>query len=163
MKVHALELHVFLPIRVACDICEGRNQKVEVPIGRVAICTLSCDIPVPVSLGLPNRERVELSFYVSLPLGWLIISRINICIDLNVIIDFMIPLTAWVGCFWCSDLEVGLIMLSLKASQRLEIFLERQGTHMGHLFPVLSKHVLWKVWKQFNLTVSVIKFSEHSA
>ena len=38
MKVHALE--PFLPIRVACDICEGRNQKVEVPIGRVAICQL---------------------------------------------------------------------------------------------------------------------------
>ena len=75
MKVHALE--PFLPIRVACDICEGRNQKVEVPIGRAAICTFKvkrriCDIPVPVSLGLPNRERVELSFYASLPLGWLI-------------------------------------------------------------------------------------------
>ena len=72
MKVHALE--PFLPIRVACDICEGRNQKVEVPIGRAAICTFKvkrriCDIPVPVTLGLPNRERVELSFYVSLPLG----------------------------------------------------------------------------------------------
>lgn len=26
-------------IRVACDIYEGRNQKVEVPIGRVAICS----------------------------------------------------------------------------------------------------------------------------
>jgi len=38
MKIHALE--PFLPIRVACDIYEGRNQKVEVPIGRVAICTL---------------------------------------------------------------------------------------------------------------------------
>ena len=31
-----------------------------------------------------------------------IISRINICIDLNVIFDFIIALTAWVGCFWCS-------------------------------------------------------------
>ena len=61
------------------------------------------------------------------------------------------------------DLEVGLIMLSLKASQRLEIFLERRGTHIGHLFPVLSKHVSWKVWKQFNLTAPVIEFCEHSA
>ena len=38
IKIHALE--PFLPIRVACDIYEGRKQKVEVPIGRVAICTL---------------------------------------------------------------------------------------------------------------------------
>lgn len=50
MKIHALE--PFLPIRVACDIYEGRNQKVEVPIRKscylyIKVKRRICDIPVP--------------------------------------------------------------------------------------------------------------------